>query len=119
MSIDNLPSKFNMQFDLGAIDTHIYGNSIKPYLETYSELKNKIDTTLKFRIQSQTNFKFKDIDFKLGNVSFGKRNIGHFKNFGDPISIDSINTKTEQHRFGWLKKIKIGSLCAQITTFDK
>lgn len=97
VTLDNLPNKFRMQFDLGAYETVIYGNAIKPYLDTYSELKNKIDTTLKFRIQSQTNFKFKDVELKLGNVNFGKRNIGHFKNFGDPISIDSINTNTEKY----------------------
>jgi hypothetical protein len=97
VTLDNLPNKFRMQLDLGAYETVIYGNSIKPYLDTYSELKNKIDTTLTFRMQSQTNFKFKNIDLKLGNVSFGNRNIGHFKNFGDVISIDSINTKSEKY----------------------
>ena len=30
----------------------------------------------------------------MGQVSFGNRNIGHFKNFGDNITADSINTKT-------------------------
>ena len=97
VTIDNLPHKFNMQLDLGAIDTHIYGNSIKSYLDTYADFKNKIDTTLKFRIQSQTNYKFKNLSLKLGNVTFGKRNIGHFKDFGDDIPKDSIKTKTEKH----------------------
>lgn len=96
VSLDNMPNKFKMQLDLGAYDVVIYGNSIKSYLDRYSELKSKIDTTLKFRIQSQTNFKFKDVNLKLGKVNFGKRDIGHFKDFGDPISIDSINTKTEK-----------------------
>ena len=96
ITLDNLPNKINMQFDLGANETVIYGNSIKPYLEQYSELNNKIDTTLKFRIQSQTNYKFRNVALKLGNVSFGNRNIGHFKNFGDNISKDSINTSTEK-----------------------
>lgn len=97
ISLDNLPHKFSMQLDLGATVTVVYGNSIKPYLDTYSELKNKIDTTLKFRMQSQTNFKFKDVKLKLDNVNFGNRNIGHFTNFGDNISKDSINTKTEKY----------------------
>jgi hypothetical protein len=97
VTLDNLPHQFRMQFDLGAYETVIYGNAIQPYLDTYSALKNKIDTTLTFRIQSQTNVKFRDIELKLGNVGFGKRNIGHFKNFGDAISIDSINTKTAKH----------------------
>lgn len=97
VTLDNLPHKFNMQLDLGATTTVIYGNSIKPYLDNYRELKNKIDTTLKFRIQSQTNYKFKNITLKLGDVNFGERNIGHFKDFGDDIPKDSINTKTEKH----------------------
>jgi len=96
VTLDNLPNKFRMQLDLGATVTVIYENSFKHYLDTYSELKNKIDTTLKFRMQSQTNYKFKNLGLKLGNVSFGNRNIGHFKNFGDSISIDSINTKSEK-----------------------
>ena len=96
VTLDNLPNKINMQLDLGAYETVIYGNSIKPYLEKYSELNNKLDTTLKFKIQSQTNYKFKNVALKLGNVSFGNRNIGHFKNFGDNISKDSINTSTER-----------------------
>lgn len=97
VTLDNLPHKFNMQLDLGATTTVIYGNSIKPYLDNYRELKNKIDTTLKFRIQSQTNYKFKNLNLRLGDVNFGKRNIGHFKDFGDDIPKDSINTKTEKH----------------------
>ncbi|MFN8339406.1 MAG: hypothetical protein U0T36_10355 [Saprospiraceae bacterium] len=97
VTLDNLPHKFNMQLDLGATTTVIYGNSIKPYLDNYSELKNKIDTTLKFRIQSQTNYKFKNLTLKLGDVNFGERIIGHFKEFGDDIPKDSINTKTEKH----------------------
>jgi hypothetical protein len=33
VTLNNLPNKFKMQFDLGATVTVIYGNSIKPYLE--------------------------------------------------------------------------------------
>ena len=97
VSFDNLPHKFNMQFDLGAINTMFYGNSIKPYLEKYSTLNSKLDTTLTFRAQSQTNYMLRDVSFKLGNVSFGKRNIGNFRNFGDEIPKDSIMTESEKH----------------------
>ncbi len=96
VTLDNLPNKMNMQFDLGAYETMIYGNSIKHYLTKYSELNNKLDTTLKFRVQSQTNYKFRGVALKLGSVSFGSRNIGQFKNFGDVIPADSINTQTEK-----------------------
>lgn len=97
VTLDNLPHKFNMQFDLGATTTVVYGNSIKPYLEKYNELKNKIDTTLTFRIQSQKNFKFKSVNLKLGAVIFKNINIGHFKGFGENIPLDSMNTKSEKH----------------------
>ena len=50
VKIDNIPARFNMQFDLGAFRTVIYGNSIQPYLDAYSELKNKIDTSKTFLI---------------------------------------------------------------------
>lgn len=97
VSVDNLPHKFNMQFDLGALNTMFYGNSIKPYLDNYSSLNSKIDTTLTFRAQSQTHYMVKDVSFKLGNVSFGARNIGNFRNFGDVIPKDSIMTTSEKH----------------------
>lgn len=97
VSVDKLPHKFNLQLDLGATNTVFYGNSINSYLEKYSNLKSKIDTTLTFRIQSQTNYKLKNVELKLGKVNFGKINIGIFKNFGDEIPKDSINTKTEKH----------------------
>ena len=96
-SIDKLPHKFNLQLDLGAITTIFYGNSINPYLEKYSNLKSKIDTTLTFRMQNQTNFKLKNVQLKLGKVNFGKINIGIFRNFGDEIPKDSVNTKSEKH----------------------
>ena len=105
-----------MQLDLGAINTVFYGNSINPYLEKYQELKSKIDTTLTFRIQSQTNFKLKGVELKLGNVNLGKSNIGIFKNFGTKIPKDSVNTKayrnncarfiSKQNFNHWLRKKK-------------
>ena len=97
VSIDGLPHKFNMQFDLGAVTTVIYGNSIANYLDKYSELKNKIDTNTSFTINGQKNPMFKDVNLGLGNISFGKRDIGYFKEFGDTIPSDSIYTNTEKH----------------------
>jgi hypothetical protein len=97
VSVDNLPHKFNLQLDLGAITTVFYGNSINPYFEKYPHLKSKIDTTLTFRMQSQTNFKLKNVELKLGSVNFGKKNIGIFKNYGNKIPKDSVNTKSEKH----------------------
>ena len=97
VSIDGLPHKFNMQFDLGAVTTVIYGNSIAKYLDKYSWFNNKIDSTKSFIINGQKNFMFKNVGLSLGNVSFGERNIGYFKDYGEPIPTDSIYTSTEKH----------------------
>ena len=97
ISIDGLPHKFKMQFDLGAVTTVIYGNSIAKYLDKYSGFNNKIDSTKSFIINDQKNPMFKNVGLSLGNVSFGERNIGYFKDYGEPIPTDSIYTSTEKH----------------------
>ena len=97
VSIDGLPHKFNMQFDLGAVTTVIYGNSIAKYLDKYSGFNKKIDSTKSFIINGKKNPMFKNVGLSLGNVSFGERNIGYFKDYGEPIPIDSIYTSTEKN----------------------
>lgn len=97
VTVDNLPHKFNLQLDLGAYNTIFYENSINSYLEKYSDLKNKIDTTLTFKMFNKTHFKLKNVELKLGKVNIGKINIGIFKNYGEEIPKDSINTKSEKH----------------------
>lgn len=97
VTVDNLPHKFNLQLDLGAYNTIFYENSINSYLEKYSDLKNKIDTTLTFKMFNKTHFKLKNVELKLGKVNIGQINIGIFKNYGEEIPKDSINTKSEKH----------------------
>jgi hypothetical protein len=97
ITVDNLPHKFNLQLDLGAYNTIFYENSINSYLEKYSDLKNKIDTTLTFKMFNKTHFKLKNVELKLGKVNIGQINIGIFKNYGEEIPKDSINTKSEKH----------------------
>lgn len=97
VTIDNLPHKFEMQFDLGAVTTTIYGNPIKPYLEKYISLKSKIDSTSSVWIENQKNYLFKNVGIKLGQIEFKNTNIAHFKNFGDSISTKSINDKSIKH----------------------
>ena len=97
VSIQGLPHKFNMQFDLGAETTTIYGNNISEYLQKYPDFSKKIDTNLVFFIQSKKNPMFNNVGLNLGNISFGKRNIGYFREYGDKILLDSIKTKSEKH----------------------
>ena len=95
VTFDNVPHKFKMQFDLGAVTTVVYGNAIAPYLGKYPALKAKIDTTRTFIIQSQKNVKLTGVKLKLGTVDFGPRDIGYFKNFGDKLTAKTLADKTE------------------------
>jgi hypothetical protein len=97
VSIENLPHKFNMQFDLGAKTTMVYGKSFEPYAQMYPQVLNKIDTNLFFWMENGKNFMLKDINFSLGRVNFGKTNLGLFKDFGDAILVDSVFTNSEKH----------------------
>ncbi|MDN5286730.1 MAG: hypothetical protein JWR38_3004 [Mucilaginibacter sp.] len=97
VKIDNIPASFNMQFDLGAVTTVIYGNSIQPYLDKYPALKNKIDTSKKFIIQGEKDPMFTNMELEIGNTSFKNIAIGYFKTFGSKIDPDSILSASEKH----------------------
>ena len=83
VTIERLPHKFNMQFDLGAVTTMLYGNTIKPFLEKYPSLENKLDTTLRFTVQGMGNPKFRDMSLKLGEIPFNGLNVGLFRDYGE------------------------------------
>jgi hypothetical protein len=97
VKVDNIPANFNMQFDLGAVTTVIYGNSINSYLDKYPELKNKIDTSKKFFIQGENHPMFTNMELKMGPTTFKNIDIGYFENFGHSIDKDSISSNTEKH----------------------
>ncbi len=90
VSIDTFLYKFNMQFDLGANTTMFYENSIAAFPDLHNKLQNAVSRKDEFSI-------FKNVDLKLGNVSFEKRDIVNYKNYGDTIPKDSIYTQTEKH----------------------
>lgn len=97
VTLDNLPYKFNMQLDLGAINTMVYGNPIAPYLEKYPALQAKYDTTRTFYIQSQKNGQLVGVTLKLGKVDFGPRDLGYFKGFGDKPTAKTPAANAEVH----------------------
>jgi len=97
VKIENIPAKFNMQFDLGAVRTVIYGNSIQPYLDAYPNLKNKIDTSKKFLIQGANNPMFTGMTLQMGTASFKDLDIGYFKNFGSTLNKDALQSDAEKH----------------------
>jgi hypothetical protein len=97
ISLDNLPHKFKMQLDLGAVTTQVYGNAIAPYLEKYPALQAKFDSSRHFYIQNQKNGKLVGVNLHLGKVDFGVRDLGYFKNFGDKLTAKTLADKREVH----------------------
>lgn len=97
VKIENIPAQFDMQFDLGAVKTVIYGNTIEPYLDAYPDLRTKIDTSKKFMMQGESNPIFTNIELKAGNVSFQHIEIGLFKHFGTTMNKDSALSNSVKH----------------------
>lgn len=97
VQIDNIPAKFDMQFDLGSVKTVIYGNTIEPYLDAYPNLRGKIDTSKTFQMQGNNNPLFTNMELKMGPTSFKGIDIGYFKNFGSKMNKDSSMSNTVKH----------------------
>lgn len=82
VTIDELPHTFEMQLDLGAVETMFYEKSLNAYLSKHPSLRNKLDTTKIAWINSQPNPIFQHVDLKLGKVDFKDRDVALYKNFG-------------------------------------
>lgn len=97
VTVDNLPHKFTMQLDLGAVTTEFYGNSIQPYMDTYPFLKEKVDSSKTFTIQNQKNIMLGGVNLKMGDVKYENIDIGLFAGYGDSLTVDSVKTNTTKH----------------------
>lgn len=97
VTIEGLPHKFNMQFDLGAVTTMLYGNPAKPFFEKYPSFESKLDTTLRFMVQGELNSKFRDVNLKLGEVPFDSVDVGLFSDYGDEPPAGAIDSDKEIH----------------------
>ena len=83
VTIDDIPQKFKMQFDLGSGKTMLYKKPLKHFLEEYPLLKNKISKN-----------RVKNVDLQFGKVLFKDTDVT-LTNFGDNLSAASINSETE------------------------
>ncbi len=97
VNVDGLPHDFTMQLDLGAVKTNLYGNSLQAYMEVYPSLQEKLDSSKTFLIQNQKNPIFRDMSLKMGDLEFKHVDIGLFKEYGTPISTDSVKTNSVKH----------------------
>ena len=95
IKIDELPYKFNMQFDLGAGTTMFYGNTLKPFLYEYSSLNNKLDTINKIWLRGiENNPVLRNLNLRLGEVILKNIDVGLNINYGTEYILDSINSET-------------------------
>ena len=92
VTIDNLPQKFNMQFDLGATISEFYGTTIAPFLERYPDLAKKLNTP-----DNQRRPRFSSINLGLGSVVLNNLTIFNRENYGDTLAIDTIDLDEEIH----------------------
>jgi len=91
--IDDLPYRFTMQLDLGAVTTEFYGKTLKPFIDKYPSLNNKLDTTKVFLTQGQENQMFRNVNLQLGDVVFRDVDVGLFTNYGQEHTL----SETEIH----------------------
>lgn len=91
VKIDELPVDFTMQLDLGTKETQFYGNPIKPYLEKYPSLTNKLDSIDKLK-----NIIFRNVNLQMGDVNF-LFDIWHHIGFGEEIPQDTLQSKKSIH----------------------
>jgi hypothetical protein len=97
--IDNLPQKFNMQFDLGANEIMFYGNTIASFLEHYPSLAEKLHKT-------EYSSRFSSISLGLGAVVLDDITVANMENYGEMIMADNLDPDEEIH---------IGTIGSQIT----
>jgi hypothetical protein len=93
VSFTGIPHKFIAQFDLGSNASIIYGNPIRSYLSRYPDFAKQLDTTnAGFRIGE-----FKNIELSLDNYKTKLAIVPYYKDFGEDIHPDSINSTTKKH----------------------
>lgn len=90
--IENIPHRFKAQFDLGATTTMLYGKALAPYLDRYPGMMSKLDTSLKVLIEGEMHPSFRDVTLTLDKVKLPAINVGYFRNFGQTLTADSVNT---------------------------
>ncbi len=94
-TIDSIPQRFVMQLDLGAVTTIFYGITLNEYIEKYSSLKDKLDSTKTFIIGGEEYPMFNDVTLQLGEVPFKNIEAGLFSDFGHDYSDNSDDSGTE------------------------
>lgn len=93
VKFDGIPRQFKAEFDLGSMASIVYGNSFNPYLSLYPEYASKLDTVnTEVSIENKKQGDFKNVTLFLGNFEVRLHILPYYKNYGDTIPVDSVNS---------------------------
>lgn len=92
--IEDLPYKFDAQFDLGAFATVIYGKPITHYTSFSPHLKESGDT---LRIKGKKFPLLKNLTLHLDKTTFPDLTVVKLPGFGKEIPLDSVKTRSVKH----------------------
>ena len=96
VTIEELPYKFTMQFDLASHATCLYEMALTPFLDKYPFLSDKLDTTKIVYLNGEQPT-FIDVNLRLGEVVFDSIDVGLYRNYGQKTTIDLLNSEKEIH----------------------
>jgi hypothetical protein len=94
ISLNELPYKFKMQFDLGAVHSTLYENNIQDLLIKHPDLKQHIDTNFYVWIQNVKQPIMQNLQIKLGDLATQKHELAVFKNHGTVAPLDTSNSSS-------------------------
>ncbi|MCJ7932763.1 MAG: hypothetical protein MUW56_03780 [Chryseobacterium sp.] len=94
VQIEDLPYRFDAQFDLGSFATVIYGKSITHYSSFSPNLKESGDT---LRIKGRKFPLLKNITLRLDKTTFPNLTVVKLPGFGKEIPPDSVKTSSVKH----------------------
>jgi hypothetical protein len=85
VTVEGIPASANFccQFDLGAVFTMLYGNTLEPYLQYSPALKSKVDHNLWHKCMKNTGLQIGDIWIRSDQLLI-------YKHYGDAPSKDSL-----------------------------
>ncbi|MDR1398932.1 MAG: hypothetical protein LBJ41_03310 [Treponema sp.] len=98
VTIDDIPRKLTMQFDLGANVSLFYENALAPFLEAYPSLAGKLDRIADFSY-------FYPISLRFGDVVLDELRIFKYGNFGEQVLAEELDSD---------KNIDIGTIGSDI-----
>ena len=96
VKIDNINANFMAQFDLGASETVLYGNTLKNYYPGRAFLYSLLDTLHPGTSDAGVViYPSKKIALHIGNYT--TKDVLFFENYGDEVPKDSLFTSSEKH----------------------